>query len=850
MSLTARGESAGRAASGEEKGQGAAALARLVVRAVVLLAVCALFLPPVVGTAAAVNTAARNTAAGNTAVAGGRAAQETGDASADRGPDPIDFAILVDQSASLSDDDLAREVEAAALIGQAEISETSRATVIGFGSAEQPGQSPVDEVCGLTVLNTAGRQQLSSCVRDLIGPARAAIRPGTDFPAAIRQARVLLTEDGRDVPRGIFLPTDGKLDGRDSPEYGGDQAERQANGEKQLVEELDIARDEGIQVWPLGFGSDIDRAALAAMATAGYDSGCAELPDATPRMRVVDGSAGLHQALQETFAAARCAHLEPIPPSFRPPGTTTVTIPKIATDGSITVTKHDPAVTVTYLDPRGREVPLQGTFDGSSFEVSGRDGPVEALRIRDPRPGTWQVRLDAPEGSRAVEATVSVIWQGRIRSSIVLNPAAPRPGEETTVEVRLKTRDGVVIDDPGDLAGMRVAVRLSGSGFTPVDQVLSDGEGKPPVAGDGRVAFTGTFTVPATADGELVVTSEAAAPGVSADQRPYRSIVTQGAPPVSALLTLGGEVHPGGSLSGTLVVGNDDDRPHTLRLVLEDRAQGDGTLRVDPSSVTVKPGEHTNIPVTFGFGTDVPLGTPGGLVTVVDTDDADRLLYSDFLRIAVTPVPGWWDRWGTHAVLGTALALLIGLALVLRVWAERQRANPSGLVLELVQDGRQLSRLEVRRTTGRIFHFTVDRTRHGTTLRTAKPGAPSAYQLRRERSGAITLRTPKGVKRTGSPGTALPLGGELELVVRLGGSRSTPGRGGRRPAAGQRSGRAWLRRTGDPGAAGGPRGAGGTGGPHGAGGPRRAGGADGAGRVAGTDGPGRAGGPDAHHPDF
>ncbi|HEY9373270.1 MAG TPA: VWA domain-containing protein, partial [Streptomyces sp.] len=74
-----------------------------------------------------------------TAAAPGHAAQRV--AAPSEGPDPIDFAVVVDQSKSLPAQDLAREVEAAALIAQGEISDRSRATVIGFGSSEKPGQS-------------------------------------------------------------------------------------------------------------------------------------------------------------------------------------------------------------------------------------------------------------------------------------------------------------------------------------------------------------------------------------------------------------------------------------------------------------------------------------------------------------------------------------------------------------------------------------------------------------------------------------------------------------------------------------------------------------------------------------
>ncbi|MCP9986013.1 VWA domain-containing protein [Streptomyces sudanensis] len=191
--------------------------------------------------------------------------------------------MVVDQSDSLSDEDLAREVEAAALLVQGEISERSRAAVIGFGSSEKPGQSPVREVCPLTVADSAGRQLLSDCVQRLARRDPARVGPGTDFPAAVRQAVTRLTEKGAPAtPKVVFLLTDGRLDVDDSPEYGADPAARRANGAKRLADELARARRERVQIWPLGFGTAIDRATLTGMAEGGYRGGCADLPSATP----------------------------------------------------------------------------------------------------------------------------------------------------------------------------------------------------------------------------------------------------------------------------------------------------------------------------------------------------------------------------------------------------------------------------------------------------------------------------------------------------------------------------------------------------------------------------------------
>jgi VWA domain-containing protein len=708
-------------------------------------------------------------------LAPGGAAAQGGEANGrDDGPEPIDFAIVVDQSASLSQDDLDREVEAAATIAQAEISERSRATVVGFGSSEREGQAAAYEACEPTVLDATGRQRLSTCVQDLARPDRTTVGPGTDFSAAINQALDGLDEDDtlpESTPQVIFLLTDGRLDVSDSSTYG-PPGERQENGRRALNASLADARQQGVQVWPLGFGTDIDRAALRSMAASGYVEGCADLPDATPRMRVVDESGDLLDALQRTFAAARCAQYEP-GTSGTPPARLEVTIPPIATDGSITVSKGASDVAVTYFDPDGREVPLQGEADGSAFEVSGRDRPVEALRVTNPEPGTWRVHLEPGDGSPAREATVGAIWQGRLLTSVVVNPPSPRPGEAVTVETRLQTRDGVVIDDPELLAGLSGSARLAVDGLDPVTAPLrDDGRGTDEQAGD--LVFSGSIAVPGDARGDFTVTSVLAAPGVvGEDARPSHGVIAEGTPPVAAGLTiLDDQVHPGGSVSGTVSVTNNDDRPHTLRLAIEDRA-GAGGLLVRPPSVRAEPGGSETVPFTIEVGEDIPLGGIAGRIEVRDEDDGGRMLHQVHLDITVTAPPTWWDRHAWAVAGGAAVALLCGVvvALMLELW--RRRRDPTGLEVELRHGGRK-DTLKVRRTKGGVFDFVVERPPAGRpTLAVARDGAADAYKLWRDANGNVLLRPGKGQQRTLRLGEPFPLDHDAELIVRAGSSART-----------------------------------------------------------------------------
>ncbi|MEU8759984.1 vWA domain-containing protein [Streptomyces sp. NPDC048659] len=752
--------------------------------------------------AAPAEAASRTPAVGTEGTAGTAGTADPGE-----GPDPIDFAVVVDQSRSLADKDLVRETEAAAALTQGEISDRSRAIVLGFSSAEKTGQAAVRDICPLLPVDEAGRRRLSDCVQDLTRRDEARMGPGTDFPAAIGQAVSRLTSGAAPstartpgapaTPKVVFLLTDGKLDVGDSPEYGTDPAARQANGAKRLDEELAKAREAGVQIWPLGFGTGIDEGALTAMAEGGYRGACSDVPGSTPRMRVAGTSAELDAVLQETFAAARCARIEHGTVG-KPPADLYVTIPPIATDGSLTVSKHDPKVRVTYYDPAGRKVPTHGAFDDSTFEVSGEDGPVEALRVRNPLPGRWRVRIEAPEGHRDREVAVRAIWQGRLRSVLTLDPASPRAGERAVVEVRMQTRRGVVVTDPGQLAGVGVTVELSGTGFAPVTARLAD-DGKAPDRRAGDVRFTGPLTVPAGASGALKLVARMSAPGVTSDRLPLYTVTTVGTPEVTAGLSVDRvTVYPGGTVRGTLSVTNNGTGPHTLRIGLTDGTgasasapatapgsapapgSGSGGLAVTPATVVAAPGTRTTVPFTVTVGKGTPLGELGGQVAVVDTAAPDRPLDTAFLDVRVEAPPTWWERWWPWVVGGAALLAAAGAVVGVRLAARSRRRVLAGTRLELRRDGRTLDTLTIRagQSAGGEFPFAVEAVRGAApTLRRARGGA-AAHRLRRTGTGELLLRLHGGREEPVRPGEAVAVE-DCELLVRgAPGARATPRTGG------------------------------------------------------------------------
>ncbi|UED85541.1 vWA domain-containing protein [Streptomyces profundus] len=718
-------------------------------------------------------------------------AQDDEETGAGSGVAPIDFAIVVDQSDSLSDEDLLREVDAATTIAQAELSEESQAIVIGFGSAEREGQVAAVEACQRTELDADGRQLISECVRGLARPDREVIGPGTDHPAALAQAVGRLSEGDPDTPRVIFLLTDGRLDVRDSLNYGDSPEARQNNAGAALRATLAEARANNVQVWPLGFGDQIDEAALREMAEGGYAEGCANLPDAVPEMRVVQNSGDLLDALQSTFASARCAAVQ-IGDKGVPPVDLDVVIPPIATDGSITVAKGAPGVRVTYLDPDGREVPRQGTFEGSTFEISGQNTAVEALRVSDPKPGTWTVHLEPAEDGPAMEAAVSAIWQGRVLSFVTVEPPSPNPGETVLVEAQLQTRENVTIDDPEQLAGLYANARLTGEGFEPVEVPLGD-DGRNGDRRAGDLVFTGEITVPENAVGALAFTSEMAAPGVVADERPFPTRVTEGPPLVQGIVTVeDGELHPGGSIDGSLRIENNDGRPHELRLELRDT--GEGAVRVEPPTVVAEPGSARTVPFTITFGSDVPLGGVGGTVVVVDETEGDLVVHQAFLNATVTAPPTWWDRYRWAVITGVA-ALAVAAAMG-GAWflARRRGLELTGHTVELGQNDRTVDQQPIR-DRPRVFYFRVERGRSGHAgLTKAHSGGGSVYELRRRPSGVLRLKPPRDPARDLRPDQRFPVGDETWIVVRAPVPRQGAKGGGRNGGGGGDPFRSFLRR--------------------------------------------------------
>ncbi|WP_326585429.1 VWA domain-containing protein [Streptomyces sp. NBC_00481] len=593
--------------------------------------------------------------------------------------DPVDIAVLVDASASIrKPQDFTQQVRAAAVLGQGEISNDSTLTVIAFADSQQRDEKPVNQLCPVTALTVAGREELSTCL-DSRAYWGTRIGSGTDFPAALDFAMDQLREQGSDRARDVvFLMTDGKMDVSDAPAYGADPATRMTQGRKRLGSTLARARKDHVQIWPIGMGPGADQQELQALADGAFTTACSTGPASSPRAQVIQSSDHLMDSMTTAFAASRCGQAT-LAPSAKSRNELTVMIPVHARHASLILAKQDPRVTAAYFDPAGHRVPTTGDFGGSGFEAGGRNGSVESLRISDPLPGVWTVVLTAPEELRLEETDLRAVWRPELRPSLSISPASPRPGERVTAVMRLLSPRGVPVTDPESIPEVTARLEVAPPQEEAVEEPLRD-DGLGPDVKAHDMLFTAQIVVPADATGEVNFVAHVSSHGskVTGKGALATTISTAQRPLTARLSALGSTSHPGSTVSGSLFVANGDARPHTLKLSVVDTAQA---VSVEPDTVTVKPGAALSIGITLVLGESVQLGSVGGLLRVADASQGGRLVNASFLSVAVTPGPTWWERWRGVA-LGATAALLTATVALASV-RPRQRPHLDRLVLML-----------------------------------------------------------------------------------------------------------------------------------------------------------------------
>lgn len=591
---------------------------------------------------------------------------------------PVDIVIAVDESQSISQQDLGLEETAAGLITQGEFAPESKIGVLGFGgpndhyNAQTNRQNPVDPVCPMTEVNTfAGVQSLSKCIAKLHSRTPQEGNR-TDFIDAIQDGVRDLTGTGdTGRPLLLFLLTDGLLDLVGSPNFPGPSntvINDKAN-QYLLTTTLPRARAAGVQIWPLGFGPDVDATELQKMAAGGAQGRCNAAADVVPRATTVASAADIEQALLQIFAGTRCLRYSQYKSTPVGAGTQTdvsVTVPPMVTVGLIEVTRHFRQISVAFSGPDNQPVSAsEGSRTGQTFSLEGTSGPVESLWIGNPRPGHWQVRVTAGAGVPAGSfVTVSVLWQKVLHADIVTDPTNPVPGQTMTATVKLQF--GRTALSAAERAGIQVNVKVTGPGLTEPVLVPVNDKGIPPAPAAGDGVYNGTFTVPRSASGTLTAEGIVSAQGVVGDTDSVRITVSLSALTVTGRMALpAGTVPEGGQVTGTLDLRNLTGQSHQIRLVPVDTPPG---VTITPPTISLPAASGTtSYHFTVQFARSVSLGAVTGHLNAVDTATGSLYAQAAIASTVIAPQPGIRHPWWYWTLIVGALGL-IACALILLAW--------------------------------------------------------------------------------------------------------------------------------------------------------------------------------------
>ena len=703
---------------------------------------------------------------------------------------PLDIVMLVDESGSLSDVDVAREVQAAGTIAQTPLNLRSRVTVVGFGGANgvAPNQDPTTVVCQPTTTGAAANvEYLARCVNGLHRRTRAQ-GDDTDYASAISQAMDYLgpgTPFGQQSPAGatkaIFLMTDGGLDDTGNPQYPPDWLPAAHHA---VDLQLAAARAAHVQVWPLGFGtiSSTDQKYLGYLAAHGAQGVCDSRAVSRPHATVVQNPADALNGLYGLYSAAGCLGASTSPTTTLSGGQTrtlSVRIPAIADDGAISVDKGNPAIRVVYVTPEGATV-AGGALGGSAFQRSGENTPVDVLHVTDPAPGNWQIRLTAPVGLSSQLVSATAFWQGAVREVITASPPNARVGQPIRITLSVLGANGP-ITDLATLRQIHVGISVTGDGLSGPVGVPNSNAGEGRVATTGVGDYNGIFTAPGT-PGTLTFTGTAEGYGLRATKMSTPVRVGSPASFLQAAVRFDApaSVLPGQEVHGQVLFDNRTGASQHLRLALSASpafatiTSPDGTMRV--------PSGNSPASFTIAFARNSPRGAMLITVAAIDAANPSVVYGNGVLTISISSPPGFLAKYMWEIIAVTLLVLLILLIGYARRRTRRKAADVRGLHAMLRRDGEAVCPdLKAPSRWADAFRFGIQDA-DGPHARLAHP-RPSdrAYVARRGRNGQVKVTTPTGEKYDigiGAVGEPLPDG--LHLAFRdtreLAGGRYRPAR--------------------------------------------------------------------------
>lgn len=693
----------------------------------------------------------------------------------------LDVVILVDESGSETPQKVADEKETVGTIVQSMLNARSRVTVIGFGGVNHvvPHQDPVDVACQPTIASgQANLGYLASCVGRLHRRTEAQ-GDDTDYAAALAQAMSYLSPDSTATPPSppgaikiILMMTDGAVDvHRDTQQYGRNWQE----GEKLAIDnQLTLARRDGVQVWPLGFGTSIGTGITEAQALAylntiadGSAPAVCDKQHAVnqPHATWVNNPGDAITALNELYADSACLGTTGSTTVVSGGGSAnlSVTIPAIASDAAISVDRVNPNIAVSFVRPDGRT-----WTDGSAISGEG-NSPVVVLHVADITSadiGAWKIRLTAPSGLAPQLVKATAFWQGAVRAIITASPPSAKLGQPIDVELDVLGPSGP-ISNPSALRNLAVSVNVAGDGLPSAVPVavrqISD-------AGELTGAYTGTFTAPRQA-GTLTFTGTASGYGLFATEVP--ATVSVGAATVgftaNALFPILSSVQVGENITGHLIFTNRTGSAKRILLLL--RTSGTIATITSPSGpVSVPSPNSPTVLFTVHISRQSPTGVAWLRVEIVDAANPSIVYNATTFESTVTKPPGFIAKYFWLIIGALALIALSVAAILWRRAVIRARKDVRGLVATLRRDGQELGRpLQAPSRWDDTFRFIVrDEDEPTARLDFPQSGYP-VYLIKRSRPGEITLMTPASAEPyevvVGGPGAVMEHNG-LELAFR------------------------------------------------------------------------------------
>ena len=712
----------------------------------------------------------------------------------------LDVVMLVDESGSETDANVAAERQTAGTIAQALLNPRSRVTVVGFGGVNNvaPDQVPVNVACQPTIASgTVDLGYLASCVNSLHRRTEAE-GDDTDYAAALGQAMSYFNPNsayGRQSPAGaikvILMMTDGGVDvHRDTQQYGDDWL---AGEHAAVNQQLALAQAYHVQIWPLGFGtiSSTDQQYLDYLAASGYQTACDNRPVSKPRAQVVQSAAYALAALDTLYASAACIGSKTQTGTVggaNPTRDLYLSIPPIASDAAISVDRGNTGVQVSFYKPGN----VQWT-DGSA--ISGTQTAVETLHLPNPEPGQWRIHLTAPKGAASELVSATVFWQGAVDALITATPSSAQPGQRINVTLTVLGSDGRPVTDPSELSQMQVAVSAKGDGLSGPTEIPVSNAGETAGSATGLGGYTGAFTAPRR-NGTLTFTGTAAGYGLYATRIPATVQVGSGTPAFRSTVTLPSisTVQAGKSIQGQVAFANTSGTDHSVRL----------SLSISPAYATITPvgsiqvpsGSPPATPFTIAFAKNSPTGTAFLEVKVVDAANPSTVYSAGTLELTVTAPPSLVDQYLWAFIGVIILAILVVLLLFLRARRRKKGSDVRGLYAIIRRDGEQLGAdLKAPNKQADTFRFVIrDETQPEARLDYPSRSDDQPYLVQRGRPGQVNVLTPLRERyevSIGGSGEPLPSG--LQLAFRdvrrsrpassNGSRRQTPPSGGSGPAA-------------------------------------------------------------------